>query len=115
MFSNGVTADGTGWTFKGFTTSTTDQLVITTQCAALPGSYVAQAHIPVTNTGGNLYGPCAAGYTLLSGGVYLSKSDGTEHNGTIFYSWPGSNSWFVSGASDGFPDTKLIALAQCTL
>ena len=116
MFSNTVSADGTGWTVSG-SAGAGDLLILFTQCASLNG-YVATNSVPLTPGGvGQVYATCAPGYTALSGGVYLSRSDGTEHPGNIMWSIPasvgGSSSWYVSAGSDGYPDTKLVALAQC--
>ncbi|WP_336214902.1 hypothetical protein [Nonomuraea sp. LPB2021202275-12-8] len=52
---------------------------------------------------------------MLSGGVYLSKSDGTEQQGGVLDSLPGAEGWIVTGISHNFADTKLVALAQCFL
>ncbi|MFD3310680.1 hypothetical protein [Streptomyces sp. NPDC058694] len=118
MYSNGVTADGTGWTMMGHSSSLSETLVITTQCAPLPGAHVAQAHVPLPSNPiaeKIVHAPCTPGDTMISGGVYLSKSDGTEQQGGILDSFPGAEGWIVSGISHGFADTKLVALAQCFL
>ncbi|MFC4114472.1 hypothetical protein [Nonomuraea zeae] len=83
LVSNTVSADGTGWTFKA-SSLTSERLVITTQCAPLPGSYVAQAHVVIPGPEAirrEVYTDCKSGYSMLSGGVYLSKPDGTEQEG----------------------------------
>lgn len=117
MVSNTVTADGTGWTFAADTFSANDAPVITTQCAPLRGSYVSQTGTPAPNDAQpvNTYGPCPPGYTALSGGVYLSKPNGSEEqNGVLDYSIPASgNRWYVQGMSFGFGNDKLVALEQC--
>lgn len=117
MHSNGVTADGTGWTVRGYSPDRNETLVITTQCAPLPGGHVAQANVPLSSTTpkGTVHAPCISGYTMLSGGFYLSKSDGTEQVGTVLDSFPGAEGWIVSGVFSGFSDLKLVALAQCFL
>jgi hypothetical protein len=113
MVSNTVSADGTGWTFAARTSSTTEQLVVTTQCAPLRGSHVTQTGVPLTPSG-QVYGACELGFSMLSGGVYLSKPDGTEDNGNVIWSIPiADGRWFVSGNSDGVSGAKLVALAQC--
>ncbi|WP_326760887.1 hypothetical protein [Streptomyces phaeochromogenes] len=116
MHSNGVTADGTGWTARGWSFDRSETLVITTQCAPLPGALVAQAHVPLPINPiaeKTVHAPCPSGYTMLSGGFYLSKADGTEQTGTVSQSFPGAEGWIVSGISIGFSDLKLVALAQC--
>jgi hypothetical protein len=116
MVSNTVTADGTGWTYAATTSSANDAPVITTQCAPLRGSYVSQTGTPDPYFQHvNTYGPCPPGYTALSGGVYLSKPNGSEdQNGYLDYSIPASgNRWYVRGISFGNPGSKLVALEQC--
>jgi hypothetical protein len=115
MTSNTVSADGTGWTFAADTFSPNDALVVTTQCAPLRGSYVSATATPAPVVQHvNTYGPCMSGYTALSGGVYLSRPNGTEEvNGFVESSTPASgNRWYVSGISFGSGD-KLVALTQC--
>lgn len=115
MTSNSVSVDGTGWTFAAYTPSSNDAPVITTQCAPLRSSYVSPTGIPAPVVQHvNTYAPCAPGYTALSGGVYLSRPDGTEEqNGFVESSTPASgNRWYVSGISFGNGD-KLVALTQC--
>jgi len=115
MVSNAVTADGTGWTYAAYTSSSNDAPVITTQCAPLRGSYVSQTGTPAPVVQHvNTYGPCPPGYTALSGGVYLSQANGNEEqNGFVDYSIPASgNRWYVDGISFGNGD-KLVALEQC--
>jgi hypothetical protein len=118
MVSNSVTADGTGWTFAASTIAAKESAVITTQCAPLRDSYVSQTGTPAPFfTTVNVYGPCRPGYTALSGGVYLSKPDGSEvGSGSVDYSVPASgNRWYTEGASyeDPAGGDKLVALAQC--
>ena len=116
MVSNTVSADGTGWTFEADTSSANDAPVITTQCAPLRGSYVSQTGTPAPNGQRvNLYGSCLPGYTALSGGVYLSKPNGSEEpSGFLDYSIPASgNRWYVDGFSAGSAGDKLVALEQC--
>lgn len=118
MVSNSVSADGTGWTFAATTTAAKESLVVTTQCAPLRSSYVSQTGTPAPYfTPANVYGSCAPGYTALSGGVYLSKPDGSEvRSGLIDYSVPASgNRWYTDGTSyeDPAGGDKLVALVQC--
>lgn len=118
MYSNAVTADGTGWSMKVFSSSLSEKLVITTQCAPLAGAQVRQTGIPLPNNPIkelSVHTPCLPGWTMISGGVYLSKSDGTEQQGGILDSLPGAEGWVASGISHGLRDTKLVALAQCFL
>lgn len=117
MYSNTVTADGTGWTMKVFSGSLSEKLVITTQCAPLGDAQVEQTSIPLPITAREeiVHVPCQPGYTMISGGVYLSKPDGTEQQGRILDSLPGAEGWVASGNSHGLRDTKLVALAQCFL
>lgn len=118
MYSNTVTADGTGWTMKVFSSSLSEKLVITTQCAPLAGAQVRQTGIPLPNNPIrelSVHTPCLPGWTMISGGVYLSKADGTEQQGGVLDSFPGAEGWVVSGISHSFADTKLVALAQCFL
>ena len=116
MVSNTVTADGTGWTFAAAITQPIDHLLVTTQCAPLRGSYVAQTGTPITRLNPtNVYGSCMPGYVALSGGVYVSRPDGNEvQNGYVDYSIPASgNRWYVAGESFENPADKLVALNQC--
>ena len=118
MVSNTVSADGTGWTFAATTTAAKESLVVTTQCAPLRDSYVSQARTPAPYfTHANVYASCRPGYTALSGGEYLSKSDGTEiQNGIIDYSVPASgNRWYTDGEVDEnvAGGATLVALEQC--
>jgi len=89
--------------------------VITTQCAPLRGSYVSQTSTlapPVTSVYG--FGTCLPGYTVLSGGVYLSKPTGNGvENGIVETSIPTSSTgWFVRGESYDNA-SKLVSLEQC--
>jgi hypothetical protein len=115
MVSNTVSADGTGWTFAAQAGSN-DAPVITTQCAPLRGSYVSTTPVAAPATQHvNTFGSCLPGYTALSGGIYLSRPDGTEEqNGIVDYSiyTSGTNRWYVAGASFGNND-KLVTLEQC--
>lgn len=118
MVSNTVSADGTGWTFAATTLAAKESLVITTQCAPLRGSYVSQTSAQLTYLQrANVYGTCPPGYTALSGGVYLSRPDGSEAvNGSVDYSEAVSgNRWYTSGISYQSPTEvdKLVALEQC--
>ncbi|WP_329127237.1 hypothetical protein [Streptomyces sp. NBC_01465] len=119
MVSNAVSADGTGWTFAATTTAAKESLVITTQCAPLRSSYVSQNSTPAPpNMRVNVYGPCNPGYIALSGGVYLSKQDGNEGNGSIDYSVPASgNHWYTDGVSTDSAGSgdKLVSPVQCIL
>jgi hypothetical protein len=117
MASNTVSADGTGWTFAA-TTTAKESLVITTQCAPLRGSYVSQTSAQATGfQRANVYGTCLPGYTALSGGVYVSKADGSEaSSGSVDYSEAVSgNRWYASGISfeSRIEVDKLVALEQC--
>ena len=119
MTSNAVTQDGTGWTFAATTYSTTDVLYIRTQCAPLRGSVVLSTSVPfrADYTPVYTYSPCWPGYTALSGGVYLSKSDGHEvQDGAVTASIPANgNRWYAQGVSweANTPTEKLVALTQC--
>jgi hypothetical protein len=118
MVSNTVTADGTGWTFAAYTPTATDRLVIRTRCAPLRSSFVTQTGVHNVTFGNSVYGSCPAGWTALSGGVYLSKPDGSEEvTGFVTWSVPaGGNRWYVEGRSPGdYLDNKLVALEQCIL
>jgi hypothetical protein len=58
-----------------------------------------------------VYASCPAGYTTLSGGVYVAKSDGSDAvgEGTVDSSIPASGGrWYVSGLS--YPVTNPIRL-----
>ena len=115
MFSNSVTPDGTGWTFRG-TSAATNRLLVTTSCAYLPGSYIASTQVALTNGGSETFAQCFTGYNALSGGARLLTTDGAtglDPTGSIQYSWPTSNGWYVSGNSGGRPNLILNALAQC--
>jgi hypothetical protein len=122
LSSNTVSADGTGWTVKGITPSATDRLFITTQCAPLRGSYVQGDNVPMVDVGGGLptgqlYGSCRPGYMALSGGVYMTQTNGNEHDGILNWSIPaGPTSWFVSGnaiQTPGQGGARIVALEQC--
>ena len=119
MTSNAVTQDGTGWTFAATTYSKTDVLYVRTQCAPLRGSVVASNSMPFKTdyTAAYAYAQCWPGYKAVSGGAYMSKSDGTEvQNGIINSSVPANkNQWYAQGTSyDGNVGTqKLVSLTQC--
>jgi hypothetical protein len=116
MVSNTVSADGTGWAFAAYTNTATDRVVVRTQCAPLRGSLVSQTGTSDVTLGGSVYGSCPAGYTALSGGVYLSRADGSEETfGAVNWSVPANdNRWYVSGTARNFPGNhKLVALEQC--
>ena len=99
------------------TTTANESLVITTQCAPLRGSYVSQTSAQTTGfQRANVYGTCLPGYTALSGGVYMSKPDGSEASGSVDYSEAASgNRWYASGTSfaSSTEVDKLVALEQC--
>jgi hypothetical protein len=119
MTSNTVSADGTGWTFRARTLNAIDRVVIRTRCAPLRGSRVAQASVTFTNLAQyqlNVFAACPAGYTALSGGVYLANPDGTEADGWIDHSIQVSgNRWYVNGGSGQVLGKRLVALEQCIL
>jgi hypothetical protein len=77
---------------------------------------VSQTGTSDVTLGGSVYGSCPAGYTALSGGVYLSRADGSEETfGAVNWSVPANdNRWYVSGTARNFPGNhKLVALEQC--
>jgi hypothetical protein len=118
MVSNTPGVAGNTWTAAASTTVSTDRLVITTQCAPLPGSFLTSGKGPLTNAGGpGVYKDCPSGYTALSGGVYLLDPYGNEAPGIVTNSvWAdrgsGITSWFTSGKSST-PNNQVVSLVRC--
>jgi hypothetical protein len=124
MVSNAPSADGTKWVFAGTDNVLSDTMVITTQCAQMASprrDFIAQS--AARSVAGNFVGgfaDCPAGWTAISGGVYLSNADGSEAPGRSIWSIPfsrtGANSsWFASGRADSAVNTKTVTLAQCII
>ena len=124
MVSNTPSADGTGWTFAGTDNVLSDTLVITTQCAQMASprrDFIAQSG--AQSISGNFVGgfaDCPAGWTAISGGVYLTNANGTEAPGRTAWSIPsshlgGNRSWFALGMADSAANTKTVTLAQCII
>lgn len=112
MYENSVTADGTGWTFRGVARASTDRLIVTTQCAPLVGSYLPAASVPAPQQAPGYVGVrCAIGYTVLSGGVTFAHQDHTEGTGGVSETWTSAGGVGVGGVS--FDGSQLIARAQC--
>ncbi|MEA2588583.1 MAG: hypothetical protein QOH66_1510 [Actinomycetota bacterium] len=122
MVSNSPSADGTKWTFAGTDNVLSDSMVITTQCAqmASPRRDLIIQHgtptVPNNFVGG--FADCPAGWTAISGGVYLTNANGSEAPGRTIWSIPfsrpgGISSWFASGQADSAVNTKTNTLAQC--
>ncbi|MFC7529165.1 hypothetical protein [Actinoplanes sp. GCM10030250] len=122
MVSNAPSADGTKWTFAGTDNVLSDSMVITTQCAQMANprrDQIIQAGVP--SVAGNFvgdYANCPAGWTAISGGVYLTNRDGSEAPGRTIWSVPatragGISSWFASGQANTAANTKTNTLAQC--
>jgi hypothetical protein len=66
------------------------------------------------------FADCPAGWTAISGGIYLSNADGSEAPGKSIWSIPSSrtgpnSSWFASGRADSAVNTKTVTLAQCII
>lgn len=118
MVSNSIAVDGTGWTFATSIKKPSDHLLVTTQCAPFRGGgTVATNATPSYFIKANVYASCPPNYTALSGGVYLSRSDGTEAtSGYVDYSIIASNNrWYASGSTYVSPSDQLVALAQCII
>lgn len=117
MYSNSVTHDGTGWYFRGWSISTLNSLVVTTSCAPLTGSYIASKRVTFTPFDTIAFTQCAFGYFALSGGEQMLSTDGgtgLDVVGSIQFSVPTDNGWYVDGASGGGPHHLVLdALAQC--
>ena len=112
MYENSVTADGTGWTFRGVAFNGTDRLIVTTQCAPLVGSYVPAPSVPASpQAPGYVVAACAIGYTVLSGGVTFAHQDHTEGTGGVSETWTSAGGVGVGGYS--YDGSQLIARAQC--
>ncbi|MGH3620296.1 MAG: hypothetical protein ACRDQ5_00690 [Sciscionella sp.] len=122
MVSNAPSADGTKWTFAGTDNVLSDSMVITTQCAqmASPRRDLIIQHgtptVPNNFVGG--FADCPAGWTAISGGVYLTNANGSEAPGRTVWSIPfsrpgGISSWFASGQANSAVNTKTNTLAQC--
>lgn len=121
MVSNSPGAAGNTWTAAASTTNSTDRLVITTQCAALSGSFLTSVSVPVNpnSSGPGVYQDCPAGYTALTGGFYLSRPGGSEGTGIVTNSvWAdrgsGITSWFTAGKSSA-ANNRITSLVRCTL
>ena len=117
MYSNSVTEDGTGWYFRGWTISTRNRLSVTTSCTPLAGSYIASKKVTFTPFNNIAFAQCFTGYFALSGGEQILSTDGgtgVDLVGSIQYSWPTSNGWYVSGSSGGGPHHLVLeSLVQC--
>ena len=124
MVSNSPSADGTKWTFAGTDNVLSDTMVITTQCAQMASprrDLIIQSgakSVPNNFVGG--FADCPAGWTAISGGVYLSNANGSEAPGQTIWSVPSSrpggiSSWFASGHADSAVNTKTNTLAQCII
>jgi hypothetical protein len=124
MVSNAPSADGTKWTFAGTDNVLSDTMVITTQCAQMASprrDFIVQSG--AKSVSGNFVGgfaDCPAGWTAISGGVYLSNANGSEAPGRTAWSIPASrpggiSSWFASGLADSAVSTKTVTLAQCII
>ena len=112
MYENSVTADGTGWTFRGLARAGTDRLIVTTQCAPLVGSYVPAPSVPAPpQAPGYVSAGCSIGYTVLSGGVAFAHQDHTEGTGGVSETWTSAGGVGAGGYS--YDDSQLIARAQC--
>ncbi|MBF9129212.1 hypothetical protein I0C86_09520 [Plantactinospora sp. S1510] len=122
MVANAPSADGTKWTFAGTDSVLTDSMVITVQCAQMASprrDHIVQ--VGVATVPGNFVGDfanCPAGWTAVSGGVYLSNLNGSEAPGRTIWSIPatragGISSWYASGQANSAVNTKTNTLAQC--
>jgi hypothetical protein len=124
MVSNSPSADGTKWTFAGTDNVLSDTMVITTQCAQMASprrDLIIQSgakSVPGNFVGG--YADCPAGWTAVSGGVYLTNANGSEAPGRTVWSVPanhepGISSWFAAGQANSAVNTKTNTLAQCII
>jgi hypothetical protein len=124
MVSNTPSADGTGWTFAGTDNVLSDTMVIFTHCAQMASprrDFIVQAgakSVPGNFVGG--FADCPAGWTAISGGVYLTNLNGSEAAGRTAWSIPSSrpggiSSWFALGMADSAANTKTVTLAQCII
>lgn len=112
LVENTVTAAGTGWTVRAYTTAATDRLIVTTHCAPLAGSYIPQAGVRAPPfSAGYVSARCAIGYTVLSGGVTFVNPNNTEGSGVVFSSWTSAGGVGVNGYA--VDDSLLTARAQC--
>ncbi|GIH28672.1 hypothetical protein Aph01nite_69820 [Acrocarpospora phusangensis] len=113
MVANSMTAAGNAWQVTVSTGVPSDTVEVITMCAPLDGSFVDQDHANVVNGTASKQNLCDNGRTVLSGGVYLSRADGTEADGFITHTVPsGTRGWFVGGGSTT-PNSKIVALARC--
>ena len=124
MVSNSPGADGTKWAFAGTDNVLSDSMEITTQCAQMASprrDLIIQSGTPtVPNNFVGGFADCPAGWTAISGGVYLSNANGSEAPGRTAWSIPfsrpgGISSWFASGVADSAVNTKTVTLAQCII
>lgn len=122
MVSNSPGADGTKWTFAGTDNVLSDSMEITAQCAQMASprrDLIIQSGTPtVPNNFVGGFADCPAGWTAISGGVYLSNANGSEAPGQTIWSIPfsragGISSWFASGQANSAVNTKTNTLAQC--
>ena len=112
MYENNVTADGTGWTFRGLPRVGTNRLIVTTQCAPLVGSYTPHPSVPASRQApGEVAALCVLGYTVLSGGVTFAHQDNTEGTGGVSEMWASESGVGVGGYS--YDGSQLTARAQC--
>lgn len=107
MRTNTVTADGRGWVYQGATSSPSEKLLVTTQCAPMPDSIVAEGHTDPLNTLvlAEALAVCPSGFTDISGGVE-SGNAWVLHSMTGFF-----GAWFVR--SNPFELRRVTARAQC--
>jgi hypothetical protein len=124
MVANAPSADGRGWTFAGTDNVLSDTLVVTARCAQMASprrDFIAQsATRSVANNFVGGFADCPAGWTAISGGVYLSNANGSEAPGESIWSIPSSrrganSSWFAAGRADSAVNTKTVTLAQCVI
>jgi hypothetical protein len=105
MHSNTVSESGRSWIYRSYSQAPTDKLVVSTQCASLPGSHVATSRgsIPF---GTHAFGAaeCPSGESVLSGGM--------ENRASVYSSWQGFTDWDVVAGDVGEPN-PLIVHAQC--
>jgi hypothetical protein len=105
MHSNTVTANGRSWIYRSLSHVSTDKLVVSTQCASLPGSHVATSRGSVRfGTHGLGGAECDPGQASLSGGM--------ENIASVYSSQQFSTSMEVVADDVGEPFPLIVHL-QC--
>jgi hypothetical protein len=118
--TNAPSADGSAWTYAGVAPQGASVQVTIIQCAPRTGrdflvQFGNESHSRFRATTSSV--SCPSGYTAISGGFYVSNSDGSvSSNADEAVSAESTNtpgSWFATGLAP--IGTKVVALAQCLL